>query len=237
MYGDLAGTVQHIYMVRYVIVVHNVQGMWISVERVKKRSIVQYPVLRTVQSALHFTSLTDLFTQTPSRLLWEASSHMQQLMREGCSYIYPPLSIAMYSFIQLSELEQCRLKKLAQGFNTTTQGSNLGSLVESPNLYPWAIVLSLPREHENPVPPFQTFTSLQFTRMYNWGLGSDAYLCTTNICASIAVRLNTCHWGQDGAQLNMSSKESDVNTVSSHKVLRYSLMRTYLFAWHSLLNL
>ena len=40
-------------------------------------------VLRTVQSALHFTSLTDLFTQTPSRLLWEASSHMLQLMREA----------------------------------------------------------------------------------------------------------------------------------------------------------
>ena len=35
-----------------------------------------YPVLRTIQSALHFTSLTDLFNQTPSRLLWEASSHM-----------------------------------------------------------------------------------------------------------------------------------------------------------------
>ena len=60
--------------------------------------IAQYPVLRTVQSALHFTSLTDLFTQTPSRLLWEASSHMLQLMREGCSYTYPPLSIARYSF-------------------------------------------------------------------------------------------------------------------------------------------
>ena len=34
--------------------------------------VVQYPVLSTVQRALHFTSLTDLFTQTPSRLLWEA---------------------------------------------------------------------------------------------------------------------------------------------------------------------
>ena len=31
--------------------------------------IAQYPVLRPIQSALHFTSLTDLFTQTPSRLL------------------------------------------------------------------------------------------------------------------------------------------------------------------------
>ena len=61
--------------------------------------IAQYPVLRTAQSALHFTSLTDLFTKTPSRLLWEASSHMLQLMREGCSYTYPPLSIARYSFL------------------------------------------------------------------------------------------------------------------------------------------
>ena len=99
--------------------------MWV----LKKVSsyIAQYPVLGTIQSALHFTSLTDLFTQTPSRLLWEASSHMLQLMREGCSYTYPPLSTARYSFIQLSELEQCRVKKLVQGFNTAAQDSNPGS--------------------------------------------------------------------------------------------------------------
>ena len=89
--------------------------------------IVQYPVLRTVQSALHFTSLTDLFTQTPYRLLWEASSHMLKLMREGYVYTYPPLSIARYSFIQVSELVQCRVKKVTQGFNTTAQDSNPGS--------------------------------------------------------------------------------------------------------------
>ena len=89
--------------------------------------IAEYPILRIVQSVLHFTSLTDLFTQTPSRLLWEASSHMLQLMREGCSYTYPPLSIVRYSFIQVSELEQCRVKKLAQGFNTAAQDSNPGS--------------------------------------------------------------------------------------------------------------
>ena len=58
--------------------------------------IAQYPVLRTAQGALHFTSLTDLFTQTPSRLLWEASSHLLQLMQECCAYTYPPLSIARY---------------------------------------------------------------------------------------------------------------------------------------------
>ena len=88
----------------------------------------QVPVFSTVQSALYFTSLTDLFTQTPSRLLWEAYIHM----REGYSYTYPPLYIARYSFIrtfiQLSELEQCRVKKLARGFNTTAQDSNPGSL-------------------------------------------------------------------------------------------------------------
>ena len=67
----------------------------------------------------NFTSLTDLFTQTPSRLLWEASSRMLQLMCEGCSYTYPPMSIVRYSFIQLSELEQCRVKK--------AQVSKLGS--------------------------------------------------------------------------------------------------------------
>ena len=36
----------------------------------------EYPVLRTAQIALHFTSLTDLFNRTPSQFLWEASSRM-----------------------------------------------------------------------------------------------------------------------------------------------------------------
>ena len=101
----------------------------IMVTTVKKVSsyIAQYPVIRTVQSVLHFTSLTDLFTQTPSRLLWEASSHMLQIIRKGCLYTYPTLSIARYSLIQLSELEQCRVKKIAQGFSTVAQDSNPGS--------------------------------------------------------------------------------------------------------------
>ena len=48
-------------------------------KKVKASSyIVQYPVLRTIQSTLHFISMTDLFTQTPSWLLWEASSYMLQ---------------------------------------------------------------------------------------------------------------------------------------------------------------
>ena len=49
-------------------------GVCVGVKGKSKGSsyIVQYPVLRTIQSALHFTSLTDLFTQIPSRLLLEA---------------------------------------------------------------------------------------------------------------------------------------------------------------------
>ena len=84
--------------------------------KVKGSPYIAYPVLRTAQSTFHFTSLTDLFNQTPSRLLWEASSHMLQLMREGWSYTYPPLSIARYSFIQLSEMEQCRVKTTCPRF-------------------------------------------------------------------------------------------------------------------------
>ena len=38
------------------------------------------------------------------------------------------MSIARYSIIQLSELEQCRVNTLAQGFNTAAQDSNPGSL-------------------------------------------------------------------------------------------------------------
>ena len=52
---------------------------------------------------------------------------MLQLMREGCSYTYPPLPIVRYSFVQLSELEKHRVKQLAQGFNTAEQDSNPGS--------------------------------------------------------------------------------------------------------------
>ena len=58
------------------------------------------------------TSFSYLFTRP--RIC--ASSHMLKLVRELCSYTYPPLSIARYSFIQLSELEQCTVIKLAQGF-------------------------------------------------------------------------------------------------------------------------
>ena len=76
-------------------------GVYVCKGKAKTSSyIAQYPVLRTAQSALYFTSLIDLFTQRSrygvSRFLWEASSHMLHLMREGCSYTYPQLSTARY---------------------------------------------------------------------------------------------------------------------------------------------
>ena len=88
----------------------------------------QYPILRIARSALHFTCLADLYNLTPSQLISEASSNMLQLMCKDCSYTYPPLCIARHSFIQQSELEQCRMKKYAQGFNTAAQDSNPGPL-------------------------------------------------------------------------------------------------------------
>ena len=69
-------------------------------KKVKASSyIAQYLILRIAQSTLHFTFLADLFNQTSSQLLWEASNHMLQLIREDCCYTYAPLSIARYSFI------------------------------------------------------------------------------------------------------------------------------------------
>ena len=77
----------------------------------------------------------------------KSSSHMLYLMREGCSYTHQPLFIANYSFIQLGELEQCRMKTLAQGFNTAAQDSNPGS-----------------RSRESDALPLSHY-ALQYTRM------------------------------------------------------------------------
>ena len=50
------------------------------------------------------------------------------------------ISTTVYSqvliFIQLSELEQCRVKKLAQGFNTAARIRTGVLVVEKPKLYP-----------------------------------------------------------------------------------------------------
>ena len=88
----------------------------------------------------HFTfhSLADLFNWTPSQVLWEAFSHAAINLQRLLMYIYPPLSIAKYSFIQLSGLEQCRVKKLAQGFTRQHKIKTWVLLAENPMFYRWA---------------------------------------------------------------------------------------------------
>ena len=189
------------------------------------------------------TSLTDLFTQTPSRLLWEASSRMLQLMREGCSYTYPPLSIARYSFIQLSELEQCRVKKLAQGFNTAPRIRTRVIVVESPKLYHWATAL------------YNYYTLLS---VYTWCVSCDFRASSTIHCDCWLSCLNmTWHqlvedlFAQLSQQLCDRNKQrilslppSSVQRVEAadwlsvaavfNKVLSSSARRMYCFTWDSI---
>ena len=66
--------------------------------------IAEYPVRWTAQIALHFLpSLTDLFIPTPFSASPGSILAMQQLRATTKSLAFPPLSIARYSFIQLSQ--------------------------------------------------------------------------------------------------------------------------------------
>ena len=75
--------------------------------------IALYPVHWTAQSALHFPPLADLFIPTPFSASLGSILAMQQLRNEY-SLTFPPLSIAMYSFIQLSRLRRREEKENAQ---------------------------------------------------------------------------------------------------------------------------
>ena len=75
--------------------------------------IAQYPVRWTDQSALHFSSPgRPVRSDTNSASLGSILA-MQQL-RNDYSLAYPPLSIARYSFIQLSRLRRREEKENAQ---------------------------------------------------------------------------------------------------------------------------
>ena len=86
----------------------------VPIRRVQKGQILYSVVSGPQDCSKRFTlsSQEDLSCLMPSQLLWKACSHILQLMREDCSYTYPPRSIARSSFIELSELEQCRVKQL-----------------------------------------------------------------------------------------------------------------------------
>ena len=89
--------------------------------------IPQYPVLRIVQGTLHFT---------PCSIEHIAAINAQRLL----VHKYSPLSITRYSLIQLSEVEQCREKKLAQGLTRQHRMSpqflpvNIGSSSHCPTV-------------------------------------------------------------------------------------------------------
>ena len=75
--------------------------------------IALYPVRWTAQSAPHFPPLADLFIPTPFSASLGSILAMQQL-RNDYSLTFPPLSIARYSFIQLSRLRRREVKENAQ---------------------------------------------------------------------------------------------------------------------------
>ena len=75
--------------------------------------IAMYPVRWTAQSALHFPSLADLLIPTPFSASLGSILAMQQL-RNDYSLTFPPLSIARYSFIQLSRQRRREVKENAQ---------------------------------------------------------------------------------------------------------------------------
>ena len=75
--------------------------------------IALYPVLWTAQSALHFPPLADLFIPTPFSAS-PGSILARQQLHNDYSLTFPPLSIARYSFIQLSELRRRACPKLEQ---------------------------------------------------------------------------------------------------------------------------
>ena len=92
--------------------------------------IAQYPVRWTAQSALHFLpSLTDLFIPTPFSASPGSILAMQQLRANTKTLTFPPLSIARYSFIQLSRQGRQRREGKCPIFQTVAKGdSNPGSL-------------------------------------------------------------------------------------------------------------
>ena len=80
---------------------------------IKGMVIAQYPVRWTAQSALHIPPLADLFIPTPFSASLGSILAMQQL-RNDYSLTCPPLSIARYSFIQLSRPRRREVKENAQ---------------------------------------------------------------------------------------------------------------------------
>ena len=89
--------------------------------------IAQYPVLRTAQSAFIF-----YFPDRPaqSNTISTSLGSIQPYAKINARRMPVHISTIVCGqvLIQLSKLEQCRVKTIAQGFNTAPQDSNPGSL-------------------------------------------------------------------------------------------------------------
>ena len=95
--------------------------------------IALHVVLRTVISAWKFTSLIDLFAQ----ILPQLPAICYNSSAKTDTNTHQPLSIARYSLIQMSELEQSRLKKYSKVLKSLQIFRILLILVERPKLYDW----------------------------------------------------------------------------------------------------
>ena len=89
--------------------------------------IARYPVIGTVRSALHFTPWQICSFQRHLDFSGKHSATLQ-LYREDYSFTYPFLSVARYSFIQLSELWQCGINEIAKASKRQEGDPNPGSL-------------------------------------------------------------------------------------------------------------
>ena len=118
--------------------------------------IALYPVHWTAQGALHFLpSLADLFILTPFSASLGSILAMQQLHNDY-SLTFPPLSIARYSFIQLSRLRRREVKENAQTSKRYQRGFEPGlsrlrvrhSTTELPRSKQWSLISLNPLNFE-----------------------------------------------------------------------------------------
>ena len=89
--------------------------LWMGLKEVRSY-ITQYPVLRTSQSVLHFTPWQTCSFQSHFNFSGKHSATLK-LLREDYSFVHISTTVCMakYSFIQLNELWQRGVIRLAKG--------------------------------------------------------------------------------------------------------------------------
>ena len=101
---------------------------YLKVNKAKVRSyIARYAVLGTAKSALPFTPWHTCSFQHHFDFSGKHSATLQ-VLREGHSFRYPSMSVARYSFIQLSELQQSGMNEIAKSSKRQQEDSNPGSI-------------------------------------------------------------------------------------------------------------